>query len=595
MIIQTTMKNSFYITLTVLFTCFCSLSAQEECNALCVKDLKQLTDQTFALTSREESSIRIYDRSFKTPLSVIKLPASPTGLVTNNGLCYVTTFDNAKGQLLVVDPQSKQIKATIPVGSGARAPLFSGDHKKLYVLNQFANTVSEIDVASLRCRRTFQVLREPKAAVIDKEGRYMYVNNFLPAQRADVDTVSACVSVIDLISGERVKDIQLYNGSNALRGIALSADGKYVFVTHNLGRFQVPTSQLQQGWMNTSAMSVIDTQTQSFSGSVLLDEPEQGAAGIWGIQCTPEHIIVSHSGTHELSLIDYPRFLEAYKSYVNKMSLAYDLRFLYGLRTRYPLHGNSPRDFILNNNQVIIPTFFSDVVHCFDLNDKTCKDYPLLTNRMETAELKGEKYFNDATYCFQQWQSCNGCHPGDARTDGMNWDLMNDGIGNPKNCKSMLYSHVTPPSMISGIRATAEMAVRKGFAFIQFVEMPEEYAECVDAYLKSLRPVVSPYLVDGKLSEKAQRGQKVFEKYNCSSCHSGPLFTDMKTYRIGEDVEFEKGWDTPTLIEVWRTAPYLFDGRAATLHDVFETHKHGIEKKISKKEIEELTEYVNSL
>lgn len=34
---------------------------------------------------------------------------------------------------------------------------------------------------------------------------------------------------------------------------------------------------------------------------------------------------------------------------------------------------------------------------------------------------------------------------------------------------------------------------------------------------------------------------------------------------------------------------------AATLQDVFETHKHGIEKKISKKEIEELTEYVNSL
>ena len=535
------------------------------------------------------------DDAFKNPLSIIKLPASPTGLVTKNGLCYVTTFDNAKGQLHVVDPMSKQLKATITVGSGACAPLFSNDQKKLYILNQFANTISEIDVESLRCQRTFQVLREPKAAVIGKNGRYLYVNNFLPAQRADIDTVSACVSVIDLITGERIKDIQLYNGSNALRGIALSPDGKYVFVTHNLGRFQVPTTQLQQGWMNTSAMSIIDTDNQSFSGSVLLDEPEQGAAGIWGIQCTSDHIVISHSGTHELSVIDYPKFLDAYKSYVNKMSLAYDLRFLYGLRTRYPLHGNSPRNFILQNNQVIIPTFFSDTIHRFNLTDKTLKEYPLVPNRVETAELKGEKYFNDATYCFQQWQSCNGCHPGDARTDGLNWDLMNDGIGNPKNCKSMLYSHATPPSMISGIRATAELAVRKGFAFIQFVEMPEEYAQSVDAYLKSLRPVASPYLIDGKLSDKAQKGQKVFEKYNCNSCHSGPLFTDMKLHRIGEDIEFEKGWDTPTLVETWRTAPYLFDGRAATMRDVFETHKHGIEKKISKKEIEELTEYVNSL
>lgn len=590
------MKNTFYLTLTVLFSCIFPLSAQQLAeNPLCINDLKQVDAHTFALTCRDESSLRIYDDTFKEPLSIIKLPASPTGVATKNGLCYVTTFDNAKGQLHVVDPASKQIKTTLTLGSGARAPLFSNDNKKIYVLNQFANTISEIDLASMQSQRTFQVLREPKAAVIGKDGRYMYVNNFLPAQRADIDTVAACVSVIDLTTGERVKDIPLYNGSNALRGIALSPDGKYVFVTHNLGRFQVPTTQLQQGWMNTSAMSVINTEDNSFSGSVLLDEPEQGAAGIWGVQCTPQHIVISHSGTHEISLIDYPRFMDMYKSYANKMALAYDLRFLYGMRTRYKLNGNSPREFVIADNQVIVPTFFSDTMHLLSLADQTLKEYPLVPGRVESAELKGEKYFNDATYCFQQWQSCNGCHPGDARTDGMNWDLMNDGIGNPKNCKSMLYSHTTPPSMISGIRATAELAVRKGYAFIQFVEMPEEYAQCVDAYLKSLRPVVSPFLVDGQLSEMAQKGQKVFEKYNCSNCHSGPYFTDMKMYRIGENVEFDKGWDTPTLVEVWRTAPYLFDGRAATLRDVFETYKHGIEKKISKKEIDELTEYVNSL
>lgn len=71
----------------------------------------------------------------------------------------------------------------------------------------------------------------------------------------------------------------------------------------------------------------------------------------------------------------------------------------------------------------------------------------------------------------------------------------------------------------------------------------------------------------------------MFEKLKCGECHSGPYYTDMKMHRIGEDIEFEKGWDTPTLIEVWRTAPYLFDGRAATMEEVFEVHKHGIDKK----------------
>lgn len=177
----------------------------------------------------------------------------------------------------------------------------------------------------------------------------------------------------------------------------------------------------------------------------------------------------------------------------------------------------------------------------------------------------------------------------------MNWDLMNDGIGNSKNCKSLLYSIQTPPSMISGIRVSAELANRKGFTHIQFYEISEEWAKCIDEYTKSLKALPSPYLVNGELSEMAQRGRKVFEKFGCQECHSGIYYTDMKSYRIGENVEFEKGWDTPTLREVWRTAPYLFNGRAATMRDVFEKEKHGIEKKISSKEIDELVEYVNSL
>lgn len=51
----------------------------------------------------------------------------------------------------------------------------------------------------------------------------------------------------------------------------------------------------------------------------------------------------------------------------------------------------------------------------------------------------------------------------------------------------------------------------------------------------------------------------------------------------------------PPFREVWRTAPYLFDGRAATMEEVFEVYKHGVDKKLSRKEVEALTEYVNSL
>jgi hypothetical protein len=557
-------------------------------------DIKEASGYGFLVSNKGSNSVALYAPGFDQPIQVWTSDETPTGIATRGDYAFITTFSTV-GKVHFLNLKSGTVEFTLSAGSGARSPVLSHDGKSLFVMDQFINTVSQIDIDSRKFVGSVEVLREPRCAVTDADGKYLFVANFLPAQRADVDTVAACVSVIDLDGFKKVKDILLSNGSNALRGICLSPDGKYVFVTHNLGRFQVPTNQLQQGWMNTSAMSIIDVETLEKAGTVLLDEPERGAAGIWGVHCTADKIVVTHSGTHEISVIDYPAFLEKFRNHPDPNSLDYDLVFMYGIRKRIPLTGNGPRDFVISGDKAIIPTYFSDTLNIVNLADLQIETVAMVEDRMESRVHKGEKIFNDASFCFQNWQSCNGCHPGDARTDGMNWDLMNDGIGNPKNCKSLLYSHVTPPSMISGIREYAEIAVRRGFTHIQFAEIPEDLAMCVDEYLMSLRPVPSPYLVDGNLSEMAERGKLVFEKLNCGYCHSGSYYTDMKMHRIGENIEFEAGWDTPTLVEVWRTAPYLFDGRAATLDDVFEIYRHGIRDQVSKKEIEELVEFVNSL
>ena len=65
--------------------------------------------------------------------------------------------------------------------------------------------------------------------------------------------------------------------------------------------------------MNTSAMSVINLHTQRCEGAVLLDEPDRGAGGLWSVECAAQEIIVSQYGTHEISVIDYPAFIEKYK------------------------------------------------------------------------------------------------------------------------------------------------------------------------------------------------------------------------------------------------------------------------------------------
>ena len=65
----------------------------------------------------------------------------------------------------------------------------------------------------------------------------------------------------------------------------------------------MPTTQVERGWMNTNAMTIIDVTTMKVLNTVLLDDTELGAANPWGVACTADgkYICVAHSGTHELS------------------------------------------------------------------------------------------------------------------------------------------------------------------------------------------------------------------------------------------------------------------------------------------------------
>ncbi len=576
---------------------FSNLTAQEN-NYFSPTDFEIDTKSNLIfIAGKTANEIRSYNLSDFSLKNTLKTELTPKAIkVAGDNLLITQSYST--GELLVIDKNNFVIKSKIKVGHGACDIATTSDYKTVFVANQFSNDISVVDLELQTETNRIPVLRQPMQLEISKDGKHLFVANFLTSGRADSDTVTSEITVIDLQTEKPVKHIPLANGSNALRGMSLSADGEYLFISHNLGRFQVPTTQLEQGWMNTSALSVISTSSLEFVATVLLDEPEYGAAGSWGISCTPENIFVAHSGTHDFSKINYSEFVEKLNQTKDKDALSYDLRFLSGIRTRIKVDGNGPRVLKALGNQLFVANYFTDNINVFNIETNSISTSIQLNEIAEIDEIRlGEMYFNDATYCFQGWQSCNGCHPDEARTDGLNWDLLNDGMGNPKNCKSMLLAHETAPAMLTGIRPNAEAGVRAGFIHIQFTQIEEQHATAVDKYLMSLRAIPSPYLVNGKLNEKAQKGKVIFENVGCIQCHSGKLFTDQKMHEIGKKDEYDdnNNWDTPTLIEVWRTGPYLYDGRAATIKNVFAKDKHGLNKELSNKEIEWLTEYVLSL
>ena len=545
---------------------------------------------------------------------LIPLKLAPSGLFLDakSGLLCVT-LESPEGLVALVNSKTGKCEARIPVGNTPLAPVVSPDGKTLVVCNRFNNDVSLIDLATRTETGRIAVPREPVAAVFSLDGRQLFVANHLPTMPATGDYSAAVISVIDPATRKVVATLTLPNGSTGLRGLCVSPDGKYAYVTHTLGRYQLPTTQLERGWMNTSAISIVDLQAVKLLATVLLDDVDRGAANPWGVACSADgaKLCVAQAGTHEISVIDRPalhdRISRGAKGEKICASLSVDdipndLSFLVGIRQRVKLPGNGPRGLCLAGDFAVAGLYFSDNLAVVPLKDDpmVAREVTLGEKAPLTQARKGEMFFNDAAFCFQEWQSCASCHP-DGRTDGLNWDLLNDGIGNPKNTKNMLLCFQTPPSMSLGVRSNATMGVRAGLKFIQFSMRPEEDALAIDEYLTGMKPVPSPYLQKGRLSKAAQRGEKIFKQANCTTCHPAPLYTDLRSHDLGmgKGMDKDKPFDTPALVECWRTAPYLHDGRVFTMKDLFlkfnQDDVHGETSKLSPRELDDLLEFVLSL
>ena len=554
---------------------------------------------------------------------------------------YVTGGGH-KGQVLAVDPAAGTITKTVPAGHTPIVAAISPDGTKLFVCNQFTNDVSQYALPDLTLTRTIQVVREPRAALVTQDGKYLLVANAIPLMPGNyidpedpmVDPgkdiyVASEVSVINTETGE-TRSILLPNGSGALHGMAMSPDGRYVYITEIIARFLLPTTQVERGWMNTAAVAVIDTtkldtEHGGYVNAVLIDDVDLGAANPWGITTSADgsKLYVAVAGTSELIVIDAAamhRKLDAEpergtQSNVNFGGQVSDnLAYLAGLKRRIRLPGKGARAITLAGNNIYIGMYFSDTLQKINETQLRPSEIPLGPAPVWTPERRGEIWWNDATLCFQHWQSCASCHP-DARMDGYNWDLLNDGQGNPKNAKSLVYTHLTPPSMWSQSRDNPERngwdidtmgveCVRTGFRFIHFTVPNEEISRDIDAYIRSLEPVPSPFLVDGKLSEKAERGKVIFNdpRVGCAVCHPAETwYTDMKMHDVNTQCYYDRTpfFDTPTLHEVWRTAPYLHDGRYVEMRDVFKLGVHGDTMGdvggLTDEQIDDLVEFIMSL
>jgi mono/diheme cytochrome c family protein len=91
------------------------------------------------------------------------------------------------------------------------------------------------------------------------------------------------------------------------------------------------------------------------------------------------------------------------------------------------------------------------------------------------------------------------------------------------------------------------------------------------------------------------RGTALFTSQGCTACHNGPEFTNNQTVDVGTDGSFQ----VARLLGVGWRAPFLHDGRAATLTDRFGSggggDAHGMTSTLSAAQISDLVAYLNSI
>ncbi|MFD2255234.1 cytochrome c peroxidase [Luteolibacter algae] len=539
----------------------------------------------------------------------IDFPAELTATaISADGSTFYVTGGVADGKVFIVDAASWKITHTIAAGHSPMAPVLSADGAKLYVCNRFSNEVSVFDTRSRKLISQIPVGREPVSADLSADGTILFVANHLPEGRADTDYTAAEISAIDL-GREEVATIPLVNGAGGLRGIKVSPDGKFVLATHYVARFQVPLTQLERGWASTDAVSVIRVADRALLHTVLLDDLMLDFPTPWALDFSAngKKVIVSAAGSQEIGVVDFPKLIEKAEREAEagrSMQVSNDLSFASGIRKRVTLKGNGPRSLLVSGRKAYVGGYFSDSVEVVEFSGDPGGEHriqALTSGHTPDMARRGEMLFNDARLSLQQWMSCATCHP-DGRSDALNWDRSYDGIGNPKNVKSVLNADRIAPTTWMGLLDDSHASVRSALRKTLFSAAPEEDARALDAYIASLQPVPSPYLENGEPSVSARRGKLLFEELRCAGCHSGELFTDGNPEDVGTTgagVDQDMEVVTPALTELWRNAPYLHDGRAATVREIITTDSHADMKKragnLEETQIDDLTEYLLSL
>lgn len=544
-----------------------------------------LSDERWlAVANRRSGTVAVIDLTTRRVVGETKVARTLSDLVALPSRHRLLALDEDVGELIVLECRGG---LPTPIGRTAVAPFpvslqVTRDGNRCFVASQWSRRVTALDLGHDTSGSGAAVLWKtalpfsPRKMLLIQGDRKLVVADSFAGQLAVLDAAGGAV--------ESIRELPGHN----LRGLALSSDRSRLLVAHQVLNPQVTTSADDIHWGNLltnnvrslDLKAVLAPRADLLHGSQTyhLGEPTRGAADPAGLVITADGtMVVTLGGVGEVA------FAKPAEPIWQREAVA-------RRPTAIALSADHRKAFIANT--------LADSISILDLTARKVEGEIALGPAVTLGSAdRGEQLFFDARLSHDGWLSCHTCHT-DAHTSGLLNDNLSDGsYGTPKRILALGGVGDTAPFAWNGSVPDLESQIRKSLdTTMRGGRLAEECVRDLAAYLRTLPPVPGPGRFDGTAPERVSRGQAVFRERRCDGCHVPPTYTTRGIYDVGlADEAGLTHFNPPSLRGVGQGGPFLHDGRATTLEEVFAKYRHRLDGELVSRDLEALVAFLRTL
>ncbi|MGA2672210.1 MAG: hypothetical protein ABSE99_03185 [Terracidiphilus sp.] len=575
---------------------------------------------------QQAEEVRVLDSASYAVIKNIAVGRVPRGFSLSPDGARLFVANSWDDTLSVIDTQTLVVTATWPVGAEPSSVVEDRAGKHLFVANRISNDVAVLDAQTGAEEKRLLAGRGSSYLTLSPDGGKVYATHIYPnprPNRSELDNRMPPESEITVIDTARavVADRMPLHAVAGVFHVAVSVDGRLGAVAEYHPKNLVPLAHLEHGGAFADTLTLFGADV-GLQVEVPLDELERYAAQPFGVAIAPDksRIYVTCGGSEMVTVIDVPKLLRFIhtRPHPASGSFAQDLSASSNyVVARIPV-GHNPRGLTLarDGRRLFVANRLEDTISVIDTRtDRVASTIPMEGPKTVSVRRHGEQTFYTARQSFQGQIGCASCHI-DSTFDGITWDLEPDGFGRDIVDNKMLEDiKDTEPYKWNG--GNPDIPTECGPRTEKYFWRSEQYDNRTLAdlavYIRNLPPRPNRWrLPHGELTPAQERGQALFTRtvdkfgkpiseYNrCSYCHSGPKGTNQKLFDVGT----RKGTDNSGLLksapltEIGLTAPYLHDGSARTLEEIWTVYnpddKHGRTNDLTKDELNDLIEYLRT-